>query len=321
MKWSTKLYAVTGLCIVVTALMLYRQVVFVNLKNYKLQYSFPIPGQRSEVDLPLLIMFSAFRDHPNESHHQFAHRLVISNWASFIPSVKPVLFSENLNSQLANFARNSNWDVLPLTRVNPSGAPFLKDMYKIAFEKYNSTFYGFANGDLLFDDSLITTLYDTKRILEHLQNNVLIVGIRTNVALNNTVNATQEFSEENLQSLAREKGKLYLTCAEDYFFFTRDHCSLNWSSLADVVIGRKAYDNYLVAMANRHEVNTIDATDTLLSVHISQALGSDRGQHDLDRYFNFKAIGPFPWGSGLTTSVKYVTRLDFRNRTVIFRRR
>ena len=326
MKLSTKMYVITGLCTVAMILSSSRQI-FMNLE-YHLQhvstqdvlwYSFPYTARKSKIELPLLTMFTAFKDHPNNTHHQFAHRLAISNWASFIPLVKPVLFTENNDSELVKLARNSEWDVLPLTRVNPSGAPFLKDMFETVFEKYNSTFYGFANGDLLFDDSLTDTLYETKRNLEHLQNNVLIVGIRTNVALNNTENATQEFSRENLQSLARERGKLYITMSEDYFFFTRDHCSLNWSSLADVVIGRVAYDNYLVAMAIDQKVNTIDATKTVLSLHISNSNVSETGRRNVDNDFNYYVIGPFHWGRGLTTSTKYVTLFDFMNRTVLFK--
>ena len=216
-------------------------------------------------------------------------------------------------------ARNYKWDVLPLTRVNPSGAPFLKDMFKTVFEKYNSTFYGFANGDLLFNDGLIETLTEIKRMLKHLQNNVLIIGTRTNVELINRINATRVFAKENLHYLASERGELYIPLSEDYFFFTRDH-SLNWSSLADVVIGRVAYDNYLVAMAISQNVNTIDATDTLLSIHISKTNVSDTGRQNDDYDFNYIAIGPFNWYNGLVTSTKYLTYRDFRNRTVLLTR-
>ena len=207
-------------------------------------------NESNAVDQPLLTIFTAFKDHPNNAHHKFAHRLVISNWASFMPFVKPVLFAENVTSDLAKLARNHTWDVLQLNRVSPSGAPFLKDMYQTVFEKYQSTFYGFANGDLLFDDGLVRTLNGIKLRLEHLHDNVMVVGIRTNIDIDD-YNTTSEFSKENLQSLAMKKGKLFIAMSEDYFFFTKEHCSMNWTSLADVVIGRVAYDNYLRCEGNR----------------------------------------------------------------------
>ena len=272
-------------------------------------------------DSPLLTIFTTFKDHSNNSHHGFAHRVVIDNWATFDKYIKPVLFVDvSHDTELSNIAKSRNWDILPLNRVNPSGAPFLKDMYFSVFDKYNSTFYGFANGDILFNNNLLSTLTEIKRNLHLLQNNVLIIGIRTNVDLENFEEKTRlEFAKENLENISDKKGTLFIAMSEDYFFFTKHGCTLNWTALADVVIGRVAYDNYIVAKAKEENVHVIDATRTLLAVHLSKK-GVTTGRQNIDNDFNNKAIGPFNYGEGTTTSVPYETRFDLKRDIVLLRR-
>ena len=56
-------------------------------------------------------------------------------------------------------ARRLGWAVLQVPRVNRAGLPFLKDMYFDAATRYSKcTFYGFANGDILFNRGLVYSL-------------------------------------------------------------------------------------------------------------------------------------------------------------------
>jgi len=61
--------------------------------------------------------------------------------------------------QLIDEAMMLGWHVLNLSRVSPLGVPYFKDMYFEATEQFPACkFYGFANGDIMFDDGLIRTL-------------------------------------------------------------------------------------------------------------------------------------------------------------------
>ena len=132
-----------------------------------IDYSGHKPSKRYNQEptpLPLLTIFTTFKEDTNNetnvTHHEFAHRLAIKNWASFSPYVRPVVFSNTTDGELIALAKEYKWDILPMTRVNSYGTPFLKEMYQEVFKNYNSTFYGYANGDLLFDASLIETLLE-----------------------------------------------------------------------------------------------------------------------------------------------------------------
>ena len=56
-----------------------------------------------------------------------------------------------------------------------------------------------------------------------------------------------------------------------------------WNYVKDVVIGRPYYDNYLVSEAIRHKVSVIDATNTILSVHLTGVDGNHAGSRNIDK--------------------------------------
>jgi len=63
------------------------------------------------------------------------------------------------NDVLMSIARRLGWTVLSATRVNAIGLPFLKEMFFETARRFpNCTFYGFANGDILFDKVLTKTV-------------------------------------------------------------------------------------------------------------------------------------------------------------------
>ena len=75
------------------------------------------------------------------------------------------MFVENLTSPgsgsvtLMTSARNLGWSMLELPRTSSSGLPFLKDMhFETARQFPDCTFYGFANGDIVFNGGLVKTL-------------------------------------------------------------------------------------------------------------------------------------------------------------------
>lgn len=86
---------------------------------------------------------------------------------------------------------------------------------------------------------------------------------------------------------------------------------MNWTQLANVVIGRPGYDNYLVAMAIRAGVNVIDATKTVLAVHISERGNNFHGSKNKDAKYNKDVIGKFKYADGYASKAGLNTVEDF----------
>ena len=218
----------------------------------------------------LLTLFTTWND---SSEKFLVHNNTIQNWLSFRPFELPV-------------------------RVTAAGdVPVLKFMYIDAMKTYKSTFYAYSNGDILFTGALVDTLIgcaynlsdsmDARYLLDALeyemslyaQQSTMIVGQRTNVA---NVTKSESSTWTRITSVAK-KGELFSDNAEDYFITTR---SYPWNDAAEVVIGRRAYDNWLVYNALKQKHIFIDGTSTIPAVHQTTAVGNFEGHKHRNKDYN-----------------------------------
>ena len=224
--------------------------------------------------VPLLTLFSSW---PVESNKHTVWRRTLENWAQLKPLVRPVFFSTS--GHQADYVCRFGWDFLPVRKTASSNIPVLKVMFMDAICRFNSMFYGYANGDILFDDSLIVSLRTIKEAGLDLRTPVFITGIRTNVA-NLTVDET---SIRNLFHVAQKKGHLFIPLSQDYFI---TDSSFPWADIPNVVIGRRGYDNWLLLYARQLNLITIDATETVLAVHQTTKAGIREGWRHRDSDYN-----------------------------------
>ena len=81
--------------------------------------------------------------------------------------VKTILYVTNssVDHQMEAFARQHGWLVFDAPRVSSSGVPYLRDMYRHASQHLtNCTFYGFSNGDILYNRGLVATLHAVNKV-------------------------------------------------------------------------------------------------------------------------------------------------------------
>jgi hypothetical protein len=138
---------------------------------------------------------------------------VIENWAQFIPQVMPVLFYTNgTDERLISMAKENQWKVLPPPRCNENGLPFFKDMYNFTRRIFQSTFYAYCNGDILFNKGLYETLQQLKTVQQRLGRS-LIVGKRWNFELR----LRHISSFHDVDNAIRDEATLFTSMAIDYF--------------------------------------------------------------------------------------------------------
>ena len=81
--------------------------------------------------------------------------------------LKTILYVTNasVQEQLATVARSVGWMVFEAPRLSSSGVPYLKEMYSHASRHLtNCTFYGFSNGDILYNRDLLLTLHGVSQV-------------------------------------------------------------------------------------------------------------------------------------------------------------
>ena len=251
----------------------------------------------------LCVWFTTFKDAANRRQ---IHINTLHNWAKFIPLMQPVLFSSNSTLQFDSIARQLGWHVYQIPRANNHGTPYISDMLDVIMnnDTYDSTFYGFANGDILFDTSLSETLKSLASRRDSLPRApIMITGQRTNYKMSN--NWTEPIVDFYYIEQLRTRGKLFWANAEDYFLFTKDFPRYLFK---DLVIGRPAYDNYLVVMSLKLNVSVVDATKTLTALHQQSSRESEvAGHNNKDSGHNYKVIGSFSYKKGHTYDAQYET--------------
>ena len=224
-----------------------------------------------------------------------------------LPFVQPVLFATDFRSPLVRLAVRLGWHVYRVPRANGLGTPFLKDMFAHLRALHNaSDYYGYANGDILFDDGMLATLRNLQSKLAALPNQ-LVIGRRTNVHVDYE-SLTPIYRHNDLKKLVRAQNtNLFISDAEDYFVMAG---AFPWHAVPDLIIGRPGYDNFLVATAITHNVSVIDASRTVLAVHQTGDDGNYAGRHNADSDYNRLLVANYDRFKGLVSSAHYRTNVD-----------
>ncbi len=293
---------------------------------------------------PMLTLFTTMTD---TREKQLINLITIRNWAQFGAAwVKPVLFLEPraLRGALSAEARKRGWDVLQITDTNEFGTPVFKEIFTRVRRKYKSTFHGYANGDVLFDDTLLRTLEAVSQLLGSMHS-TLVVGERSNLNLQKHLkskfgNVSIDFSFEDLTRktkrseamwcanqvsfLASQKGEPFRYDALDYFLLS--HHPFPWHQFPRLVVGRPGYDNYFHVFAKDHGTKSIDASKTLHALHLTGTDGNYAGAKGKDdARYNKKLIRKlekkkFKYNRGQVLLCRKYTYFDENNTVVVAQR-
>jgi hypothetical protein len=231
-------------------------------------------------------------------------QILLDNWSTLGENVQPYMFYLPGQDHVVNLAVSRGWKAIPVPKMNKYSVPYLRNMYQAVTAVSDSEFYGYANSDIIFDSGLAGTLKVLRKKLT-MYDPVLVIGRRTSLNFSIYENLTVSHFKD-VRKVA-ESGILDRADAEDYFLVTR---SFPWKLLPDLVIGRKGYDNFLVAKSIENNVSVIDATDTITSLHLKRTPNINMrkiGDHLFNKY---KLVNKFDYMKAMTISAPYYTRTN-----------
>jgi len=217
-------------------------------------------------------LFDKDRSTPEGEQKYLIQRNTLIAFANLGESVEMTVFTDSpqiqaLCAELApSVVCSSNF------RTNSHGTPVLKSMYLHIENATAAPFYGYVNADIIFTDALLKALRAVQRGIHEgvLHRRVLVVGKRTNfempfpLTMSSPMVLNRSSGPSVIDKMAA-RGKVFQPDAEDFFFVHRN--SLDWSQIADFVIGRVAYDNWLVDHAFHQGLDRVDVTNTVHAVH------------------------------------------------------
>ncbi|KAK3104227.1 hypothetical protein FSP39_025484 [Pinctada imbricata] len=158
------------------------------------------------------------------------------------------------------------WTVMRYSETECQGVPTLRSMFKDAMKTFKSTFYGYANGDILFNEGILDTLTSLRNssILKNSKDGkIMLIGKRADILLD-------RFRVENISSYEYVndltlKGTMGNGYNEDYFITTKN---FPWNDIPEVVVGRTLYDNFLVYYSKFHlNATIIDSSSSIFALH------------------------------------------------------
>ena len=253
---------------------------------------------------PILTMFTTFR---NSKTKRYIYENTIRNWHLLPPDVIPILFTEVDPSDpkgIAHFAVQHGWHVFPVPKTSPKGIPVLRHMYLEAQKKFNTMFYCYANGDILFDRNLTDTIRSLQTSVHggHIDK-LLMVGRRSNWSIGKGV-ILMELAQVGHYA---KNSSLFNSNAQDYFLTTRD--GYPWTTIPDFVVGRVGYDNWLVVTALTKKIPVVDATGTVTALHQTGSDGNSAGwRTKSEKFINYGLAKNFDYSLGHVTCGHFVTQ-------------
>ena len=266
---------------------------------------------------PILTLFSSWASF-NDSEKDLIHNITVKNWIGFKPKINVVIFSNE--SKVVEIGKQFGISVLPILHFAGGGAPVLRTMFQTVQKLYASSYlYGYVNSDILFTSDFIDSLEHVISVSD-MSVPLFMTGRRTNVE---NLTPLEAESSESLQKVAKTRGGLFGANAEDYFITNN---AFPWNKIADVVVGRLAYDNWLVGHA-RCVINAtmIELSDTVLAVHwTTKAGGNFEGFKNPNAHFNeevLKKAGIIAnYDNGFTICMQSFTYFSFCGEIVIGKR-
>ena len=158
----------------------------------------------------LLTLFTTMYDRKDK---MFIFNNTVNMWPK-LEGIKPVLFVTPMKQNSPHMIRllvsacNQGWDVLVAPHCNNDTYPVLRSMYHIVLNNYDSMFYGYTNGDIVFDDTLPLTLSHLVQQDPHIfHRKHLICGQRHNVYVSRIMSSYSYFLSNQLLYIVENQSK------------------------------------------------------------------------------------------------------------------
>jgi len=209
---------------------------------------------RKEIENPIITIITSWNT--NTEKQDFLNRS-ISNWNLLKPDVNIVMFTNS--AIVGKLVLEKGWTVFPIIHHVPEGLPVLRSMFQMVKNTFNTTFYGFFNNEILFTDNFLESILLIYKAFPTYEN-LLLTGRRTHIP---SLTRTDLSSYSSLTRAAMERGLLSKISSVGYLI--SNDC-FPWDEIADFIVERSEYGNWLVAHARCNGVKVIDMTNTILAI-------------------------------------------------------
>ncbi len=194
----------------------------------------------------------AFKD----PHITMIQRNAIQSWLAFGPEVSVILMGKE--EGMAEVAVELKVDYRSDVGCSALGTPLISSMFELARQANDSPLLLCINADIILMPGLLEVVQQISSQAEQF----LAVGQRWDLDLRQPLSFATGWAD-HLRQEVKQKGRLHPAVGSDYFIFPRQ-C---YRHVPDFVIGRSAWDNWMIFDARQKKIPVIDLTSSALVIH------------------------------------------------------
>lgn len=194
---------------------------------------------------------------PFRGHINVIQRNALQSWKRLHPQVEVILVGDDEGA--AAICQELGLGHVAGVRRSASGAKYLKDVFGAVQKRARHDHICYVNCDIV----LLADFVAAARRVSAWRSEFLMVGQRTDVDITEPLNFDDPSWEAGLRRMARDSGRQRDQYWIDYFLFHRRM----YPEIPDLLIGRIAWDNWLVYKARSDGYPVVDATAAVLPIH------------------------------------------------------
>eukprot|EP00276_Gloeochaete_wittrockiana_P010107 CAMPEP_0184665810 /NCGR_PEP_ID=MMETSP0308-20130426/58717_1 /TAXON_ID=38269 /ORGANISM="Gloeochaete witrockiana, Strain SAG 46.84" /LENGTH=538 /DNA_ID=CAMNT_0027110023 /DNA_START=375 /DNA_END=1991 /DNA_ORIENTATION=+ len=189
----------------------------------------------------------------------------LRNWLNFVPASNIIVFVDS--SSTCRFIEGMFPGVRCYTHScmnDQFRLPQFNCVWRKALSLSETDLIMFANGDILFEDSLPHVI---RHVFSSFKNSdAVIVGERTDIEWNSTIDFRNPEIRDHVFRQVKRDGVIHGDYAIDYFVFRKG--LVERMELPAFLLGTWRWDNWLLSdCLSRRDVAVVDATEVVLAMH------------------------------------------------------
>ncbi|MBN2570217.1 MAG: hypothetical protein JXB42_12375 [Deltaproteobacteria bacterium] len=194
-----------------------------------------------------------------DPHINMIQRNAIQSWMALRPTCDIILFGDEPGT--SEIAEEFNLKHVPNVECNKEGLPLVRDMFHRAeiISKFDILTY--INADIILFSDFTEAVTNVQQYIAGQP--FLMVGQRFDLEITELINFSTSAWKSNLRRQITTDGKLHGESGIDYMVFVRGL----WTDVPPIVIGRIAYDNWLIFKARTLGFPVVDATKVVTAIH------------------------------------------------------
>ena len=208
----------------------------------------------------------------------------LNSWRSISPDIQIIIIGNSEGNEEA--ADSIKAEFISNVKCSKEGTPLLSDLFAIAQSKAKNEIMAYINADIILPFDFLESI----EIVSKHFHKFLLIGQRWDLDVDKKIAFKDEKAIKNFWKSAYTKSKKHGVSGIDYFVFRKGM----YKNLPDFVVGRWAWDNWLIWKARRNMLPVIDGTEVIRVIH----------QNHSYKFHNIRSIQDSKSGDEFKNNVK-----------------